>query len=517
VIGPKNRFQKRRSSISEINKNEVENDNKQEDGSSDRKKSLEKLLKDLGFVGVSKVVSTIASLILISVLIKTLGTYGYGLWGIICVTMPILSMVFRLGAPFSIIRLFPAKDQEEKGEGFSSVLLVVTAILIIFSVILLIFPEILSNTVFDGHILIVQIVVFLVITHTLNELFISVFRALREMKTYSIINIAKRSSEVGSMVTAALLGYGIVGVVLAVLGVHVLFTFVLLYMIRHRIKLRTPNLESIKEYFSLSIPTVPAGISQGLVIMSDRYIIGVILGATYVGYYAPAYSLGEIVPKFVAGILGLVLFPTLSKHYEDENISKVKDILNLSTKYFILFTAPFIIGFLAVGKLFLTRFTTPTVAANGYLILVLSSIVGLLMGLEIIFIQAVGLKKRTKLIGTIWVIAAVVNIVGNIILIPRFGIISAVITSIASYLVVTGFALYFTSKHISLPLDFIMIGKIIFSAVLMGFTLTIVNIYVWQNIIILTGIGIVSYFIYLYLTNALTSSEINFIKNTFIP
>ncbi|MFW6196538.1 MAG: oligosaccharide flippase family protein, partial [Thermoplasmatota archaeon] len=451
------------------------------------------------------------------VLIKSLGAYGYGLWGIICVTMPILSMIFRLGAPFSIIRLFPAEDREEKGEGLSSVLLVVTAILIIFSVILLIFPEILANTVFDGHILIVQIVVFLVITHTLNELFISVFRALREMKTYSIINIAKRSSEVGSMVIAALLGYGIVGVILAVLGVYVISTFILLYMVRHRIKLRAPRLEKIKEYFSLSVPTVPAGISQGLVIMSDRYIIGVILGATYVGYYAPAYSYGEIIPKFVAGILGLVLFPTLSKHYEEGKISKVKNILTLCTKYFILFTVPFIIGFLAVGKLFLTRFTTPTVAANGYLILVLSSIVGLLMGLEIIFIQAVNMKKRTKLIGTIWVIAAVVNIGGNIIFIPKFGIMAAALTSIGSYSIVTGFALYFTSKHISLPLDFIMIGKIIFSAVLMGLTLAMVNIYVWQNLILLTVIGVVSYFIYLYLTKALTSNEINFIKNTFVP
>lgn len=503
--------------MSEKNESEEVGDEKRNEDANDGSKGLEKLLKDLGIIGASKIVSMISSLLLIPILTKTLGPYNYGLWAQVTVTLPLFAIILEMGVPFSIARLFPARDEKERGRDLSSVLVVVTLALGIFGAILLLFPSILADTVFDGHILIVQIVVFLVIAHCFNGLFLSVFRALREMKTLGIINIVRRLSELGIMGSIALLGYGLIGVLGGALFSYTIFVFILLYMVRDRIKLRKPKIGPMKEYFSLSIPTMPAGVSELIVIMSDRYLVGIFLGATYVGYYAPAYALGETAPKFVTGMLALVLFPTLSKHFEDGNTSQVKHIIHLCTKYFVLFSLPLIIGFTIIGRSLLSAFTTPEIASNAYIILILSSIVGLLMGLETIFRQTIGLKKDTKLIGIMWTIAAVLNVGANIVLIPEYGILAAGLTSIAAYLVVALFAIFYTMKHMYVPIDFVVIGKIVLSAGFMGATLLLVNVYIWQNLLFSIVIGVVSYFLYLYVTNALTADEIRFIKNTFVP
>ncbi len=480
-------------------------------------KGLEKLLKDFGIIGASKIVSMMSSFLLIPLLTKTLGPYNYGLWAQVMVILPLFSILLKMGAPFSIARLFPAKDDKEKGKGLSSVLVVVTLSLGVFGGIFLLFPSILADTVFDGHILIVQIVVFMVIAECFNGLFLSVFRALREMKTFGIINIIRRISEISILGSIALLGYGLIGVLAGALFTYVVFAFILLYIVRKRIKLRKPEISSIKEYFSLSIPTVPSGISELVVIMSDKYLVGLFLGTISVGFYAPAYSLGEIAPKFVTGMLAIVLFPTLSKHFEDGNTSQVKNIIHLCTKYFVLFSLPLIAGFTIIGKDFLTVVTTPEIASNAYLILITSSVVGLLMGLEIIFRQTIGLKKDTKLIGLMWGIAAVLNVGANIILIPRYGILAAGVTSIASYLVVASFGIFYTMKHMYFPIDFNVMGKIALSVGLMASTLLLVNNYLWQDLLFSIAVSITSYLLYLYITGALTSDEIGFIKNTFAP
>lgn len=456
---------------------------------------------------------TLINLILISILTKTLGAYGYGLWTQVSVTLPFLGTVLRLGMPFSVIRLFPDKEKEEMGEDFSSILLLVTSILFLCVLVLFLFPGILADTIFEGHIIIVQILSFLIFTYTLNALFSSVFRAFREMKKLETINIIKNTFKIGLIGIVVFLGYKIIGVLLVILLVWGGLMVVLFYLVRDKIPLKRPKLSPLKEYLSLGLPTIPASLAELTVIISDRYIIGILLSATYVGYYAPAYSLGETVPKFAAGVLAVVLLPTLSEYYEDGKIAKVKNVLDLSTKYFLMFSTPLIVGFVVIGRDFLARFTTPVIASNGYVILVMSSIVGLLMGLEIIFIQGVYLKKRTKLIGIFWVIAAALNLGGNIIFIPRIGILAAGITSILSYVLITGFVMIFTIKKLSYSIDHLIIAKVSLSAVLMGVVLMFVRSYIWESLLASIAIGVTLYLLFLYLFKVIGKKEIDFLKN----
>ena len=59
------------------------------------------------------------------------------------------------------------------------------------------------------------------------------------------------------------------------------------------------------------------------------------------------------------------------------------------------------------------------------------------------------LKKKTKTISKIWITAAILNIILNIIFIPFFGIISAAITTAIAYTAALALTYYYASKHVS--------------------------------------------------------------------
>lgn len=83
------------------------------------------------------------------------------------------------------------------------------------------------------------------------------------------------------------------------------------------------------------------GLSRWIVESSDRYLIGIMLGAEAVGYYSPAYTLGNTIGLFYAPLT--VLLPAvLSRHYDENRIEDVKILLKYALKYFSAIGIPII-------------------------------------------------------------------------------------------------------------------------------------------------------------------------------
>jgi len=473
---------------------------------------LVKIVKDMGVIGLSRFLGSLSTIILIPVLTKNLGAHGYGLWSQALVTISLSIAVLRLGTDLSITRLFPAKNLSQIGEELSSILMAIIGIVGLFSLLLFLFPNLLADAVFDGYVLIVRIVAIIIFVQCLDKVFYAVFRAFREMKKYAIINVTRKYSEMGLATSLVFLGYGIIGAIFALLIVRGLLSLILFLHIRSKIELRKPNFSSLKEHFSIGIPAIPATISHLIVDVSDRYVIGFFLGATYVGYYTPGYSMGILIPKFITGVLAFVLLPNLSEYYDNGNLSKINQILSLSTKYFLIISIPSFVGFIIVGKPILTIFTTSEIAENGFVILVLSSFAGILVGLYTIFKQTLFLEKNTKLFSSLWAIGAVINFTGNIILVPRFGIFAAGITTIISYLFVTSFIFNFSQRKIGFKMKSLPIIKIILSSSMMGLFLYTSKSFFEFNTLFLLILGIFIYFSILYIFNGMGEKEIKFLK-----
>jgi len=477
--------------------------------------TLKKVVKDMGTIGLMNIILKGRGIILLPFLTKYLGASGYGLWvqsfAMIGVALPLL----RLGVPYSISRIFPSRESnEEISKDFYSLSFLVFLISAAVSISLFVFPQPLANAIFEGHILIVRLVAIIILVYSLDRVMLSVFRAFREMKKYSLLNVSYQYGEMVLAISFVLLGYGVVGALSAILIGRSVLLVVLLYITSRRFNLSLPDLSRTKEYLNFGLPTIPSSISYWVIATSDRFLIGFFLSVTYVGYYNPGYTIGIVIPMMIVGIYGFVLVPTLSDYYEGGDIFKVEQILGLSLKYFLLISVPFFFGILLLYEPILTILTTPEIASQGGIIAVFTASTGIIHGIRSIYTQQLVLKKRTKIIGMVYTIAAVVNLGGNIVLIPKTGIIGAGITTVVAYALAMIMMIYFSLgvKEISIHLDYKSYSKIVASSLIMALLVYSVRLYVWSNLFFLIALGVVVYFSVLYAIGGVEKKEIDFLK-----
>ncbi|MEN6293490.1 MAG: polysaccharide biosynthesis C-terminal domain-containing protein, partial [Methanobacterium sp.] len=192
---------------------------------------------------------------------------------------------------------------------------------------------------------------------------------------------------------------------------------------------------------------------------------------------------------------------------------KVKTTLKYTLKYYLAASIPsfFILSFLS--KPILQILTTTQIAFGGYLITPFAALSTLLIGVCIIISQIILLEKKTKLIGFIWVIAAVLNMGLNITLIPIFGIVGAGLVTLVSYTLALVLLLHYSRKYIVFDMDLKFILKSILSSALASITTVIF----YPGTVLTTGIVIFSFFaVYLCILiflKGIKRNEIQFFKN----
>ncbi|MFW5895258.1 MAG: polysaccharide biosynthesis C-terminal domain-containing protein, partial [archaeon] len=412
-----------------------------------------------------------------------------------------------------ITRFFPGKKIDEIREDFYSISTLIILSTTSFSIVLYFFPLPLANAIFDGEVIVVKLTSIIIFVRCVDQLFIEVFRAFREMKKYTILDVSTRYGEIGLATILVLIGYGLVGALIAVIIARGFLFLFLVLLIRKKIPFTFPKFKNIKEYLKFGLPTIPSTFSYWIIKTSDRYLIGFFLGTTFVGYYAPGYALGNMVPYMIVGILGFVLTPTLSSYYDENNIPMIKSVLNLCMKYFLLFSIPYLIGAILLGRSLLVFLTTTEIAKEGYIILYFSGLAAIFYGIKVIFQQILLLKKMTKLIASFHFIAAIVNLTGNIYLIPRIGMIAAGITTSLSYFLSMCLTIYFAYRELTIKINYKSIINVIISSLLMGITVYLLRLYIWSNLFFLITIGTGAYFFVLYIIGGIKKNEINYLKD----
>jgi O-antigen/teichoic acid export membrane protein len=98
-------------------------------------------------------------------------------------------------------------------------------------------------------------------------------------------------------------------------------------------------------------------------------------------------------------------------------------------KYSLALAIPSVVEQSLLSKPLLTIFSIPEIAKLGYLITPFLAQAGLLFGLHAITMQILVLEKKTGITGTIWIVAAILNLGLNVIFVPRIGILGAAATT----------------------------------------------------------------------------------------
>lgn len=430
--------------------------------------SYQKFAKDVLIIGVTNLLVGVSALILLPLITKILGAHDYGIWAQVQVTIGLVLGFVGLGLPYAMTRFLPAKtNKEEIQEEFYSVFCLVFLVTLIVSIVMIAGAHFIAKTFSEGATDIVRITGLIILVWSLDWVCLTFLRTFRQMKRYSIFIIANTYGQIALIAYLVLNGHGILSIVLTVLAIRVVMFPILFFLIKRQIGIRRPHFSRIKEYLSFGLPTIPANISAWVVASSDRYVIGYFLGPASVGAYSAGYSLGNI-PFMLAGVLGFVLPPTLSKLYDEGRMEEVKTHLRYSSKYSLAVAIPFVFGAAILAEPVLRLFSTAEIASQGYFILPIIASSSLFFATYVPIAHIIVLVKKTRTIGAIWIISALVNLGLNILVVPRWGIFGAAITTLIAYGLALGLTSYYSFKEFKFTIDWRFIVKCLVASVIMS-------------------------------------------------
>lgn len=469
----------------------------------------------IGLIGATNLIISLQGLILLPIFTKTLPIEEYGTWVQIMVTIGLIPALIMLGLPNTMIRyLAAAKSREDIQEGFYSITFVSIISAGIVLVFLLLFAEPISAILFDNRIEITRLLGLLVFLECVNLLQYNYFRTFQQIKRYSFLLLFRAFLQIVLAGGLVLTGYGILGAVLGYLIASALLLLIMAILIVSEIGIVIPNFTYLREYLSFGLPIVPTSISSWIVNSSDRYLIGILLGIAFVGYYSPGYTLGTILNMYVAP-LAFLLPATLSKYYDEENWEEVYTILKYSLKYYLLLAIPSAIGLSFLSKSILQILSTPAIAQEGYLITPFIACSSLLFGIYAILMQAIVLEKKTKIIGFIWIIAAVVNFVLNILVIPVMGILGAALTTLFAFTIALIGIIISSKKFLALIFSMYLFGsilRILFASIFIIPIILFLNPHGFFFIAFSIGLCTVIFFAILFVVKGITKEEMEFFK-----
>ena len=189
------------------------------------------------------------------------------------------------------------------------------------------------------------------------------------------------------------------------------------------------NFSDWKYGLSLSIPLIIHSFSCVLLSSSDRIMITKFVGATETGIYSLVYNMSLMI-TVITSSLENVWIPWFSKKMtisDKHSINKAVGPYIMCSSVLvssIMFVSPELIRFLAPMEYWDGRFLIPPLMISVFVTFLYT----LSTNLEYY-------KKSTKTIAKNTAIAALSNLILNLIFIPRFGSVAAAYTTLASYII----------------------------------------------------------------------------------
>ncbi|MBN1324543.1 MAG: polysaccharide biosynthesis C-terminal domain-containing protein [Methanotrichaceae archaeon] len=422
----------------------------------------------VGLVGVTNLLVSLSGMVFLPILTKGLPIEDYGLWVQINVTLALVPGIINLGLPNSMVRFLAATtDKGEIKEGFYSIFAIILFMGGIFALILYLLAKPVAEILFDGRSDIIKLLSPLLFLECLYGLLVNYLRTFQKIKMYSVFVSLRTILNMLLVSCFVLAGYGLEGAVLGLLASSTSVSAALIVQVVREIGIHLPNFTHTREHLAFGLPTVPSTLSSWMVESSDRYIIGILLGSAFVGYYSPGYVLGNLIFALMSPLF-FMLPMVLYQQYDQSSYEGVTSIIKDSLRCLLGLAIPAAAGVSLLSWPILDLLTTPEIASRGYLITPFVAISAIFFGCYAIAGQVLVLEKRTGVIGAIWTVAAAANVGLNLLLIPSMGIIGAAFSTTMAYIGAFALTAHYSNRYIKLEVEATFLAKCLASSALMG-------------------------------------------------
>jgi len=492
----------------------------------DNEDSLKIIVKGAIILLVGAVISKILTYFY-RLIVARIGTSEYGIISLAITITTMLSLIATFGMGEGVSRFIPyynEKKEKEKVRGIINYsLILTTSIALALSALLFIFSDFIAMNFFHEEKLgiILKITSLMVPLNTLFDILVNIIRSFKKVKYEVYIkNIAGNLLKIIFTLILLSIGYGLLGVAIALPLATIITVVFLFYVINKKIfKIFNNKAEAKyqnKELFFYSLPLVFNTVAYLIMSWIDIILIGYFKTTSDVGIYNAAIPTAQLI--FIVPNALLVLFmPVLTGLYAAKNNERFNSLYKTITRWMFMFCAISASFFIIFGRKFLSIFFGNEYA-SGATALAIISVAYLIFYTTLSSNRILLILKKTKLILINTIAGAIVNIILNIYLIPKYGINGAAIATGISLILIAVLQLTETviikrimpvnSKYINIILSVLITSMIISS----------IKDYVTNliSLLLIGGLMMLIFIFLLFVTKSFTKDDrkiINYLKN----
>lgn len=478
-------------------------------------KEYSRFTRQVAYVLIGNIILVLLGFLQLPILTKGLGANLYGTWALVNAAISFITPFAALGFGEATVRFLAAEtDRSRIRDDFLSALFSTVLISgIAFAVLLFFLSDYLAAHIFNdiNSSIYIKLASTLIPVACISAIANSYLTAFRKIALLAIFTVAQSAVSIGLVYLSLRSGYRLSGVITATIATSLLFHLTLLFIILKQIGFQFPRFSRLKLFLSYGLPLTPTSAVLWIISSSNRYLISYYIGVTATGIYSAAYNIGWYTVFLISPITRL-LFPTISKSYDEKNLSETRNYLKFSLKYFLMIAIPSAFGLSILAKPILQVLTTSEFV-TGNTIVPFIAFSGVLSGVYEISVFIIHLVKKTKLVFMLLVISALLNIVLNVVLIPRMGLTGAATATLVAYGVAGILVLIVTRRYLKFDLSTPFILKSILSSGIMAICIWRINPESIAWILASIFIGIVVYFAVLLLIRGLSKEERTFFVN----
>ena len=482
--------------------------------------TIQRIAKNTGVLFISNIVSKVFSFFYVMYTARYLGVEGFGILSFALAFTGIFGVFTDLGLRSLTVREV-ARDKSLASKYLNNITVIkVILVSVTFGIIVLVinilgYPE--------QTIKVVYLIALSVIFTAFTGMFYSVFQAFEKMEYQSLGQILNSALMFSGVMIAIKYNFTIIGFASLYLMASIIILGYSLVILRR--KFFNPffvwSLREIEIDWSFWKPTIKealpfglTGISGMIYTYTDSIMLSLMQGNEVVGWYNAAYRL-ILILLFIPGIINSAIFPSMSKFY----ISSQNALKLMCEKYFKIML---IIGIpIGVGTTLLASKIILLIFGNEYRPSIIALQI-LVWTMVFTFAGAAFVKlfesiNKQIIITKISGICVIVNILLNLLLIPKFSYIGASVATVITEFILVGSIFIFAYKFsygIESKKVVVNISKVIIASVVMG-------AFLWYfkslNLFVLIILAILFYLIMIYIVKGINYEDVQMFKRIIKP
>ncbi len=375
-------------------------------------------------------------------LARSLSVADYGLLGLVMSTATVFVAVGKLGLQHSLVRFFAA-EQESGPDQLKAMLATISAALLLMAF--------LFTFIWLGY------STFIVPTISGSAGATTLFLAATllvpiKMLSSGLQNLLKANEDSGINATASvvekLVRLALIVACLTTIGlqatnvvtVSIIAELALFAIVLHSawpfLKGMVPKLQivTLTPLIMFGLPSMAGEIAGLLLEVGDRYVIEAYLGAESLGFYAAAYNMSMYLEWVLIVALQAAMIPHYVRIYEQKGEAATIEFVTSALRCFVLIGVGIAAAFCAVAPELLTILAGERYLAGQSIVpwVVAALLVG---GGTHLFAAGCYIYKKPIMLVKWTLIAFVLNILLNILTVPKYGVVAAAVATFVCYVV----------------------------------------------------------------------------------